>query len=146
MSKFKTKRLCHDADGDGRCDQCGHRFVARSQCVAAWIERGELPAGLSEEAARTVFAGQATATRGVPGAGLGVGGLGDLAGEFFATLGVTEERYKAAKLALHLDPNCGCSGRRAWLNAMGEKLGVNGAAGRVAGWLKRRKKTPKLGA
>ena len=35
-------------------------------------------------------------------------GLGDLAEQFFRSLGITEERYKAVKVALHLDPKCNC--------------------------------------
>jgi hypothetical protein len=66
-------------------------------------------------------------------------GLGDLAAEFFASLGITEERYKAMKVALDLDPMCGCADRRKWLNAMGKKLGVDNVVVRLASWLDRRK-------
>ncbi len=66
-------------------------------------------------------------------------GLGDLAGEFFAALGVTEECYKALKVALHLDPKCGCADRRRWLNEMGDQLGIGGAVLKMARWLDRRK-------
>jgi hypothetical protein len=66
-------------------------------------------------------------------------GLGDLAGDFFAALGITEERYKAVKVALHLDPNCNCADRRKWLNEMGEKLGVDGVVMKMAKWMDQRK-------
>ena len=66
-------------------------------------------------------------------------GLGDLAGEFFASLGITEERYKAVKVALYLDPNCNCADRKKWLNEMGQKLGVDGVVLKMAKWMDRRK-------
>jgi hypothetical protein len=65
-------------------------------------------------------------------------GLGELVGEFFSLFGVTEERYKNAKAAVGLDPACGCSERKAWLDAVGESLGINSAADDFAHWLKQR--------
>ncbi len=46
-------------------------------------------------------------------------GLGDLAEAFFNSVGITEDRYRAVKVALHLDPKCGCAERKKWLNEMG---------------------------
>ena len=66
-------------------------------------------------------------------------GLGDLAEDFFTSLGVTDERYKAAKVVLHLDPTCGCADRKKWLNEMGAKLGVDGVVMKMAAWLDTRK-------
>ncbi len=66
-------------------------------------------------------------------------GLGDLAEDFFRSLGITEERYRAVKVALHLDPNCGCAERKKWLNEMGAKLGVDGVIVKMAQWMDRRK-------
>lgn len=66
-------------------------------------------------------------------------GLGDLAGEFFSSLGVTEERYKAAKVALYLDPKCGCADRRRWLNELGKQLGIDGTVAKMARWLDQRR-------
>jgi hypothetical protein len=66
-------------------------------------------------------------------------GFGDLAGEFFASLGITEDRYKAVKIALHLDPACGCADRKKWLNELGNNLGVDGAVIKMAQWMDRRK-------
>ena len=66
-------------------------------------------------------------------------GFGDLAGEFFASLGITEERYKAVKVALQLDPTCGCAERKKWLNELGDKLGVDGVVIKMAQWMDRRK-------
>ena len=66
-------------------------------------------------------------------------GLGELAGEFFASLGITEERYKAVKVKLHLDPTCGCADRRRWLNEMGARLGVDGVIVKMARWMDLRK-------
>jgi hypothetical protein len=63
------------------------------------------------------------------------GGLGDLAAEFFKSLGITEERYKAVKGKLHLDPNCNCPERQQRLNEFGEQLGGTWAAKRFAEWL-----------
>ena len=66
-------------------------------------------------------------------------GLGDLAEDFFKSLGITEERYKSVKVALHLDPKCNCADRRRWLNEVGEKLGVDGVVMKMARWMDRRK-------
>jgi|SRR3972149_6270630 len=66
-------------------------------------------------------------------------GLGDLAEEFFRSVGITQERYQAVKVALHLDPHCGCADRKKWLNEMGQKLGVDGVVVKMAQWMDRRK-------
>jgi hypothetical protein len=66
-------------------------------------------------------------------------GLGDLAEQFFHSLGITEERYKAVKVAMHLDPKCNCADRRRWLNEVGKKLGVDGVVLKLARWMDRRK-------
>jgi hypothetical protein len=62
-------------------------------------------------------------------------GLGDLAERFFASLGITEERYQAAKAAWHLDPKCNCADRKRWLNETGAKLGIDGVVVKLAKWL-----------
>lgn len=64
-------------------------------------------------------------------------GLGDLAEAFFKSLGVTEERYRAVKVKLHLDPRCNCADRRRWLNEVGATLGVDGVVVRLARWMDR---------
>ena len=64
-------------------------------------------------------------------------GLGDLAGDFFASLGISEERYKAAKVAMFLDPKCGCADRRKWLNELGAQLGVDHVVAKMARWMDR---------
>jgi hypothetical protein len=66
-------------------------------------------------------------------------GLGDLAGAFFESLGVTEDRYRAVKVALHLDPKCNCADRRRWLNEVGAELGVDGVVMKMARWMDRHK-------
>lgn len=65
-------------------------------------------------------------------------GVGDLAAEFFATLGITPERYQAVKESLNLPDECGCDKRKRLLNALGEKLGINEAAAAMTAWLKGR--------
>jgi hypothetical protein len=65
-------------------------------------------------------------------------GLGDLAEDFFKSLGITEERYRAVKVKLHLDPKCNCADRKRWLNEVGAKLGVDGVVHKMARWLDRR--------
>lgn len=67
-------------------------------------------------------------------------GLGDLAEAFFKSVGITEERYGAAKVKFHLDPNCNCADRRRWLNEVGAKLGVDGVVVKLARWMDREKK------
>ena len=63
--------------------------------------------------------------------------MGDLAEAFFKSLGVTEERYRAVKVKLHLDPKCNCADRRRWLNEVGATLGVDGVVVRLARWMDR---------
>lgn len=67
-------------------------------------------------------------------------GLGDLAKLFFESVGVTKDRYRAAKEALGLDPTCRCDDRRKWLNAMGHRLGVDGVVLKMARWMDRGKR------
>jgi hypothetical protein len=66
-------------------------------------------------------------------------GLGDLAEDFFKSLGITEERYQAVKVALHLDPKCNCADRKRWLNEVGAQLGVDGVVMKMARWMDRGK-------
>lgn len=66
-------------------------------------------------------------------------GLGDLAEEFFKSLGITEERYQAVKVAMHLDPKCNCADRKRWLNEVGKELGVDSVVLKLAKWMDRRK-------
>lgn len=65
-------------------------------------------------------------------------GLGDLAEDFFKSLGITEERYRAVKAKLHLDPHCGCADRKRWLNEVGARLGVDSVVVKMARWIDRR--------
>ena len=46
--------------------------------------------------------------------------LGDWTERQLKKLGVTEERYQAAKEMFGLSPECNCSGRIAWLNAVSD--------------------------
>ena len=64
--------------------------------------------------------------------------LGDVAEAFFMSLGITEDRYKAVKVALHLDPKCNCADRKRWLNEVGAQLGVNSVVVKMAQWMDRR--------
>mgnify|MGYP007100071713 CR=1 FL=1 len=66
-------------------------------------------------------------------------GLGDLTRQFFESMGITEERYKAVKEAVHLDPSCRCNARQEWLNAVGEQLGLSEAAAKFAHWFTSRR-------
>jgi len=60
--------------------------------------------------------------------------LGDKLADFFESLGITKDRYKAAKAAIGFKATCGCDARRQWLNDLGESLGINGAAAKLAAW------------
>jgi hypothetical protein len=92
-----------------------------SQCSSSLARR--LPSRFTGSIDRAVF-GRTTAR------------LGDLAKSLFKSLGITEERYKAVKERLHLDPKCNCSGRKQWLHEVGAELGVNGVATKFMQWLK----------
>ena len=60
--------------------------------------------------------------------------LGDAVQSFFESVGVTKERYLAAKEALNLAPECGCDYRRELLNGVGQHLGINNALTMFAEW------------
>lgn len=47
--------------------------------------------------------------------------LGDKIKVAFERVGITEERYKAAKSAIGLPPTCGCKNRQEMLNRWEEK-------------------------
>jgi hypothetical protein len=66
--------------------------------------------------------------------------LGDLAEAFFKSVGITDERYRAVKVTLHLDPKCNCADRKRWLNEMGKKLGIDRVVIKMAQWMDRRKR------
>lgn len=66
-------------------------------------------------------------------------GLGNLAEAFFKSLDITEERYRAVKVKLHLDPHCNCADRKKWLNEVGAQLGVDSVVMKMAKWTDRRK-------
>ena len=50
--------------------------------------------------------------------------LGDDLQRALETLGITEERWKAAKEKLGLPPDCDCAKRKAWLNKAGAELQI----------------------
>lgn len=58
-------------------------------------------------------------------------GLGDVTEKFFQSIGITEERYKEVKQLMGHEPNCNCGGRKEWLNAFGDKLGVTNALEKI---------------
>jgi hypothetical protein len=47
-------------------------------------------------------------------------GLGDYTEQLLASLGVTKDRYIAAKEMFGLAPTCGCNDRKSWLNKVSE--------------------------
>lgn len=107
------KSTCQLGD-DGNCTQCG-------KPVAEKLHR------------------ECSAKKRSPAPKQQLPGIGDLTKEFFGALGITEERYKAVKETLHLEPTCKCAARQEWLNAMGDELGITGVANRFAGWLVKRR-------
>jgi hypothetical protein len=48
--------------------------------------------------------------------------LGDYTERLLSSVGVTPDRYTAAKAALGMAPTCNCAKRKAWLNRAGEWL------------------------
>ncbi|MEM8864009.1 MAG: hypothetical protein AAGF31_00495 [Planctomycetota bacterium] len=46
--------------------------------------------------------------------------LGDRVKRLLSSVGITPDRYVAAKRALGLPPTCGCEARKEWLNRAGE--------------------------
>jgi hypothetical protein len=47
-------------------------------------------------------------------------GLGDAVESLLKGIGVTQDRYKAAKELFGLPPNCGCNARKEWLNKVSD--------------------------
>lgn len=47
-------------------------------------------------------------------------GLGDYTEALLKTLGITQDRYKAAKELFGLPPTCNCDDRIAWLNRVSD--------------------------
>lgn len=50
--------------------------------------------------------------------------LGDDLETMLTALGVTKDKWKAAKQKFGLPPNCGCAARQEWLNRVSENLQV----------------------
>lgn len=48
--------------------------------------------------------------------GVVAGGLGDRVERMLVSVGVTKDKWLAAKVAIGLPPVCGCEKRKAWLN------------------------------
>ena len=47
-------------------------------------------------------------------------GLGDYTEQLLTSLGITKERYQAAKQLFGLAPTCNCETRKEWLNRVSE--------------------------
>lgn len=94
-------RLCRfQRDGDAcRCIDCGQAFRV-SDC-------GTLKANCVAD-----------------GPGPPPPGLGDHTERLLKSLGVTPDRYRAAKELFGLAPTCGCEERKAWLNRVGQWFGM----------------------
>jgi hypothetical protein len=45
-------------------------------------------------------------------------GLGDRVESALSSIGITQERYKAAKRAIGLSDDCNCNERKEWLNKL----------------------------
>jgi hypothetical protein len=61
--------------------------------------------------------------------------LGDRIGSALESVGVTPERWAAAKAEIGLPATCGCASRREWLNKLDEKLGLAEGLEKFAGLL-----------
>ena len=53
-------------------------------------------------------------------------GLGDYTESLLQSVGITKERYVAAKQLFGLAPTCGCDSRREWLNKVSDWWRGNG--------------------
>lgn len=51
-------------------------------------------------------------------------GLGDYTEQLLSSIGVTKDRYSAAKELFGLAPTCNCETRKEWLNKVGAWLGL----------------------
>ncbi len=56
--------------------------------------------------------------------GEGNPGLGDYTEQLLSSIGVTKDRYRAAKELFGLAPTCNCESRQQWLNTVGAWLGL----------------------
>lgn len=50
--------------------------------------------------------------------------LGDYTEQLLSSIGVTKDRYRAAKELFGLAPTCNCESRQEWLNKVGTWLGL----------------------
>lgn len=106
---YQTKNLCHDTDGDGKCDQCINAMpvaLKGRQCPAAAKERGRTVAFVAD-------AVEIKPARKKPG-------LGDITESLLQKIGVTKERYIEAKKMFGGAPTCNCEKRKAWLNKVSD--------------------------
>lgn len=51
-------------------------------------------------------------------------GLGDVVAAVLHAMGLTQQRYMQAKMAMGLKKKCGCAKRKAALNELGKKIGI----------------------
>jgi hypothetical protein len=65
-------------------------------------------------------------------AGDGHRGLGDWTERMLASIGITKERYVAAKQLFGLAPTCNCAKRKAWLNRVSDWWRGESSSGRRA--------------
>lgn len=55
-------------------------------------------------------------------------GLGDRVASALAAVGITEARVQAVAHAVGLE-DCGCEGRKAWMNRVGRRVGIGASTG-----------------
>jgi hypothetical protein len=96
---------------DGKCRRCG------------------LQLGATAPREINVICGSITGTLGYTQPQPAVGerttlGLGDYTEQLLSSIGVTKDRYAAAKELFGLAPTCNCETRKEWLNKVGAWLGL----------------------
>lgn len=107
MSNRKEIRQCKfEQDNGCRCVYCGKQVMSdkcdslRSRCLSA--------GGITSEVVRQEIAAKSKLR------------LGDVTEVALKSIGITEDRYKAAKELFGLQPTCNCQKRKDWLNKVSD--------------------------
>lgn len=99
--------ICYTESGETHCPQCGRELPR--DLLRRCPESGITPTDQPDLSAPLL-----DRDRSVPP------GLGDYTEQLLTSIGVTKDRYVAAKQLFGLPPTCGCDARKEWLNRVSD--------------------------
>ena len=124
--------VCNERTEDGKCAVVARLGAAAIpsekaclQCSVSSVPRGvnRVTCGIAFVSLRRAggeIPNEVLATLGIHGKRAISSGLGDWTEQQLKSIGVTQERYKAAKELFGLSPTCDCEGRKQWLNSVSD--------------------------